>query len=72
MENCFHYEKERNQLKMDINSRCIGCLQPEKLIKMAKTSGSWRIVLSSHLMVVIPEADADGAAGPGQDSCHSV
>lgn len=23
-------------------------------------------------MVVIPEADADGAAGSGQDSCHGV
>lgn len=33
---------------------------------------SRQIVLSSHLVVVIPEADADGAAGPGQDSCHGV
>lgn len=23
-------------------------------------------------MVVIPEADADGAAGSGQDSCHGI
>lgn len=26
----------------------------------------------THLMVMIPEANADGAAGSGQDSCHSV
>lgn len=25
-----------------------------------------------NLVVVIPEADADGAAGPGQDSRHGV
>ena len=29
-------------------------------------------VSPSHLVVVVPEADADGAAGPGQDSCHGV
>ncbi len=29
-------------------------------------------MLSSYLMVVIPETDADGAAGSGQDSCHGV
>lgn len=27
---------------------------------------------SSHLIVVVPQADTDGAAGPGQDSCHGV
>lgn len=25
-----------------------------------------------HLIVVVPQADTDGAAGPGQDSCHAV
>lgn len=26
----------------------------------------------SYLVVVIPEPDADGAAGSGQDGCHGV
>lgn len=33
---------------------------------------SKQTVPSSHLVVVVSEADADGAAGSGQDSCHSV
>lgn len=28
--------------------------------------------MHTHLVVVIPEPDADGAAGSGQDGCHSV
>lgn len=28
--------------------------------------------LSSYLVVMVPEADADGAAHPGEDSCHGV
>lgn len=27
---------------------------------------------SAHLIVVVPQANTDGAAGPGQDSCHGV
>jgi len=29
-------------------------------------------VLDTHLVVVIPKPDADGAAGSGQDGCHGV
>ncbi len=28
--------------------------------------------ISSHLVVMIPKADADGATGSRQDSCHGV
>lgn len=35
-------------------------------------NGYGKTVLSSHLVIVIPEADADGTACPGQDSCHGV